>query len=373
MRRMKQTILLAALFSAAATFSSTATETTETDGGPVVVEITGDRVNLRAAPRLEAEVVGQAALGEKFVLRGDPEEAWVAVAIPHRCDTWIRSDLARGGKVGVEGARLRAGAGRQYSIVGTLPLGTELEVRGTMGDWSKVAPPDLPTVAVYVTNAYVKVISDATAKAATSETKAPEAAGPASPETNEPGPALPAAAESTAATTATAAPAATAGTPAPPEDKPVPEAAPLRDEVPAVAPEAPPPPRPAPPPPVASDKGRTTTVSAPRGDSVPVGPAKIQSSRLRADKMQASDGVYAGVLSRAPAFGVSPTRFRLVRFDRHNAVETVCWVYGNSKQLEGLRGSALTVSGAVYWFKGADLPVVFAQEILTGGAAPAAK
>ena len=372
MGRMKRPSLLVAALFAAAILPSPATESpdapvapaqpTENPSAdkPVVVEITGDRVNLRAAPRLEAEVVGQASLGETFVLRGDPGEAWVAVAIPQRCDTWIRTDLARGGKVGVEGARLRAGAGIQYSIVGTLPLGTELDVRGSLGDWTKVAPPDLPTVAVYVTNAYVKVLEEAPVAA-----PPPPAAAPIPPPPLAPAPVV--------------APIPPPPAPAPDgqravrPDKPIPDAAPLRDEVPAAAPEAPPPPRPVPPPPPASDKGRSDTLLSPRGESVPVGPAKIPSSRLRSDKMQASDGVFAGVLARAPAFGVSPTRFRLVRFDRHNAVETVCWVYGNSKQLEGLRDAPLTVSGAVYWFKGADLPVVFAQEILTGGAVPAAK
>ena len=69
-------------------------------------------------------------------------------------------------------------------------------------------------------------------------------------------------------------------------------------------------------------------------------------------------------LARSPRFGSHPTKFRLVRFDEKNDPETVAYVHGNSAQLDSMKGSVLTVSGAVYWFKETALPTVFAQEIL---------
>lgn len=327
---------------------------------PQFVEITGDRVNLRAAPKPDGEVLAQASLGDLLPLHGDTGEPWVAVGVPEECDLWIRSDLVRGGEVRVDGARLRAGAGMQYSIVGALPVGTPLEVRGSVGDWSRVAPPALPFVSLYVTNAYVRA---ATSARAGGEQGGEEMASPA-----------PDAAPAPEAVVAhppvvdLSEPEETSEKPAAAEAQPVPEAPPLRDEVVPAAPEAPPPPpKPVAPPPPATDKGHVSLPPPQLDRSVPVGPAKIPSSRLDPARLQASDGEYAGLLASAPAFGSHPTKFRLVRYDRHNAAETVCWVYGNTEQLNSLRGSAMTVSGAVYWFKGSDIPVVFAQEILTSG------
>ena len=62
--------------------------------------------------------------------------------------------------------------------------------------------------------------------------------------------------------------------------------------------------------------------------------------------------------------GAHPTRFRLVVFTVSGQPQTVCYVLGNNRQLDSLKGSTFTIEGAVYWFKDTDLPTVFAQNIL---------
>lgn len=301
---------------------------------PGRVSVTGDRVNLRAAAQGESEVVTQLKFGEELELHGSPADPWVAVAIPERCDVWIYTPLLQDDAVNVRTAHLRAGAGLNYTVVGDLQRGDRVKIRGKSGDWTRIAPPQIPAVSAYVTNAYVKVVLPKPAPA------------PAAPP--QPAPAAVAPLVVPTAPAPTAAPAA--------------PAAPLRDDadVAARAPDAAVPSAAAPGG-IGSDKGRPAPL--PVADAK-VGPAGIPASRLRTDVAQARPGDYAGTLARAPRFGSHPAKFRLVRFDAKGDPQTVAYVYGNTAQLDGLSGSFLTVSGAVYWFKGTALPTVFAEGIL---------
>ena len=305
--------------------------------GAAKVSITGDRVNLRAAAQGESEVVTQLQFGEELELHGSPADPWVAVAIPERCDVWIYSPLLQDDAVNVRTAHLRAGAGLNYTVVGDLQRGDKVKVRGKSGDWTKIAPPQIPGVSAYVTNAYVKPVV---------APPPPKPAAPPPPPQPSPAPVAPLVVPT--APTPTAAPAA--------------PAQPIRDVVPA-----------APAQPVAAprgvlsaedhDKGGRRTL-LPSDPSAKVGPAGIPASRLRTGVAQASAGSFAGTLAHSPRFGSHPTKFRLVRFDDKNNPETVAYVHGNSAQLDSMKGSVLTISGAVYWFKETALPTVFAQEIL---------
>ena len=302
------------------------------------VVVTGDRVNLRAAPQGESEVVTQLQFGEELELHGSPADPWVAVAVPARCDVWIYTPLLKNDEVGVKTAHLRAGAGLNYSVVGDLQRGDKVKVRGRQGDWTKIDPPQIPGVSVYVTNAYVKVKVEA---------PPPKPAPPPPPP--QPAPAAVAPLVVPTAPAPTAAPAAPARplSDVVPAEKPAAPVAERRDVLPADAP----------------DKGGRRTLLPP-DPSAKVGPAAIPASRLKSGAAQAAAGAYAGTLARSPRFGEHPTKFRLVRFDAKGSPETVAYVYGNSAQLEGFVGASLTVNGAVYWFRETALPTVFAQEIL---------
>lgn len=299
------------------------------------VVVTGDRVNLRAAAQGESEVVTQLSYGEELELHGSPADPWVAVAVPERCDVWISSPFLTGDEVNVRTVHLRAGAGLNYSVVGDLHRGDKVKIRGKSGDWTKIAPPQVPGVSVYVTNAYVKVKVE------------PPPPRPAPPPQPAPAPVAP--------LVVPTAPAPTAAPAAP--------ARPIRDVVPAEKPAAPVPAQRDVLPAGSPEKGGRRTL-LPAAPAAKIGPAAIPASRLKPGVSQASAGAFAGTLARSPRFGSHPTKFRLVRFDGKGSPETVAYVYGNSAQLDAMTGSALTVSGAVYWFRETDLPTVFAQEIL---------
>lgn len=309
------------------------------------VVISADRVNLRAAPVPDAEVVGQASYGERLALHGSLSDPWVAVSVPEAVDLWVSSELLDGDTVRVNRANLRSGAGVNHAIVGRVERGEKLVVRGRTGEWTRIAPPQIPAVSVYVTNLYVKAW-----------TPPPPAAEPVPPPPPVAEPAPPPPPVTPAAVSAPR-------PPSPPSEDPAPAPG-MADEVATLAPERPVAPASAPSGGLASDKGRHTILSSPPANDPPVGPAAIPASKLREGVVQAEPGAYSGTLARSPVFGAHPAKFRLVHFDANGTPTTVCYVYGNSRQLDSMKGDALTVSGAVYWFKGSSMPVVFAQEIL---------
>ena len=353
------------------------------------VMVTADRVNLRAAPNGNSEVIGQVMYEERLTLKGDLSEPWVKVGIPERFHVWMYSKLIRNGKVAVNAALTRAGAGLNYSVVGEIERGTLLEERGTFGDWTKLAP--LPQCFAYITNGYVAAVSPGAPSAAPEARPAGPVVAPLPEKPAEVLPPPPAAEEAKeksgrpddegeADLTLETEKEEPAGVPEPvgiPAENPAVETGPV-----APAPEAvdEPKPQPQPRPPrrtLFGDSRKPEAPEAVRGivqqqqteqDRTPVGPGKIPAYRLRSKTEQALPGVYAGELSSTPLVGLHPTRFCLVSYDAGHRSKIVAYVYGNSRQLQSMKGETMTVSGAVYWFKETDLPTVFAQDILRGKA-----
>lgn len=349
------------------------------------VMVTADRVNLRAAPNGNSEVIGQVMYEERLTLKGDLSEPWVKVGIPERFHVWMYSKLIRNGKVAVNAALTRAGAGLNYSVVGEIERGTLLEERGTFGDWTKLAP--LPQCFAYITNGYVAAVSPAASSAAPEARPAAPVAEPLPEKPMEVLPPPPAAEEAKeksgrpddegeADLTLETEKEEPAGAPEPvgiPAENPAVETGPV-----APAPEAVDEPQPRPPRrTLFGDSRKTEAPEAVRGivqqqqteqDRTPVGPGKIPAYRLRSKTEQALPGVYAGELSSTPLVGLHPTRFCLVSYDAGRRSKIVAYVYGNSRQLQSMKGETMTVSGAVYWFKETELPTVFAQDILRGKA-----
>lgn len=299
--------------------------------------VKGDRVNLRAAARADSEVVGQVSSADTLILLGDLTEPWVKVSPPDKIDLWIYSNLVKDGKVAVNNAQVRSGAGLNFNVVGQLQRGDAITTRGKLGDWLKIAP--FPTAAVWVTNSYVELKS-----------------APPPPKPIEP----------LVAKTETVIPVVET----PPSQLPVPPK-PIDDQI-----------SPAPADPVVSDPERLKSppmISAYRAnktnkppkrtllgsseEEIPIGPAQVPASRLRKDVQQAISGSYAGTLALVP-FGSHPTAYRLVSFTPENKPVTVCYVLGNSRQLDSLKGGFFTIEGSVYWFTSSVLPTVYAQNIL---------
>lgn len=352
--------------------------------------VTADRVNLRAAPNGNAEVIGQVMYEERLVLKGDLSEPWVKVGIPARFHVWMYSKLIRNGKVVVNSALTRAGAGLNYNVVGEIERGTLLEERGTFGDWTKLAP--LPQCFAYVTNCYVAAVSPDTPPA-----QQPVLEAPAEPEAQLPAPVVAPIPEKSAedlpSLPATGAEKEKAGQPdggdeadliletangeraVSPEPMEIPAEKPAVETIPVASiPEAADGPKPRPPrrtllgdsPKTEPNRTSRGIVHQPDSDRTPIGPGKIPAYRLRTKTEQALPGVYAGELASTPLIGMHPTRFCLVSYDAGHRSKIVAYVYGNSRQLQSMKGDTMTISGAVYWFKETELPTIFAQDILRG-------
>jgi len=81
---------------------------------------------------------------------------WVAAAVPRHLSVWVHGDLAPGGKVAVNNTHIRAGAGTHFKSLGAVSKGAELEVRGTLGEWLRVAPP--ASARIWVDGALLKPV-----------------------------------------------------------------------------------------------------------------------------------------------------------------------------------------------------------------------
>ena len=123
---------------------------------PLELKVVGDRVNLRARPVFDAEVVGQVSSGDSLLApEGIPEGAeWVKVRPPKTVDLWVFSALVNDGVVTADDTYVRCGPGQQYKPVGKVGKGYIIEPRGTStGDWLRIAP--VPTAELYISSAYV--------------------------------------------------------------------------------------------------------------------------------------------------------------------------------------------------------------------------
>ncbi len=338
---------------------------TLSSGAVQYLEVKGDRVNLRAAAKADAEVVGQVGSTDTLILQGDITDPWVKVTPPDRVDFWIYASLVKDGKVTANNAQVRAGAGLNFNVVGQLQDGDTVSQRGKIGDWIKIAP--FPTSAVWVTNAYVSLKETPKPKLADPLPTAqpPQSVEPTAitslPEPVEPSPAATANAEPVIETPPSQPPAI----PKPIVDQILVQSAdpvnPASETDSRLAP-------PVIPPNQVNQVNRTSkpasrTLFGAKTTEETVGPAAVPASRLRKDHQQIISGSYAGTLALAPS-GTHPTQYRLVSFTPDNKPRTICYVLGNSRQLDSLKGGFFTIEGAVYWFEGTSLPTVYAQNIL---------
>ena len=123
------------------------------------VRVTADNVNLRAKPLLSAEVVAQAQYDDRLVARTLSND-WVEVAAPPAVDLWVMKQYVQSPQntIGANRVNLRAGPSINYNIVDTLGLGDQVEPRGEeVQEWLKVAPP--PSAHVWISREFVEILS----------------------------------------------------------------------------------------------------------------------------------------------------------------------------------------------------------------------
>lgn len=118
--------------------------------GPSVVK--SDQANIRAQPTPRSEVVARLRKGQSVSVLGEidatspqPGEPrrWARVALPPKSTAWVAANLVDKAthEVKVNGLHLRAGPGRNFSSMGTLPKGTKVtEIRIQEG-WMQIEPP----------------------------------------------------------------------------------------------------------------------------------------------------------------------------------------------------------------------------------------
>ena len=169
----------AALLAAASTMLSAQTP----------VRVTADNVNLRAKALLTSEVVAQARYDERLSAFEIGEE-WVEVAAPAAADLWVTKSFVQmpANTIGANRVNVRAGPGINYNVVCTLALGDVVEPRGEeVAEWLKIAPP--ASARLWVSREYVEILSgDAPAVAAAepAESTANVAESPAKTGSDEP-------------------------------------------------------------------------------------------------------------------------------------------------------------------------------------------
>ena len=144
------------------------------------VRVAADHVNLRAKPQLTAEVVVQAAYDDRLAAREIGEE-WVEVAAPAAADLWVMKTYvqAPANTIGANRVNVRAGPNINYNVVCTLSLGDKVDVRGEEQEWIKIAPP--PGAYLWVHRDLVEILSGDTP--AVAEKPAPAAGKKAEAET----------------------------------------------------------------------------------------------------------------------------------------------------------------------------------------------
>lgn len=110
---------------------------------------TADRVNLRARPIPDADVVGQVATGAVVDVRR-MEGDWAQVVPPTNVGVWVNASFVKQGVVTTDRLLVRGGPGSTFREIGAVRRGTRLVPLETRGDWLKCQPPEGVTVWVSV-------------------------------------------------------------------------------------------------------------------------------------------------------------------------------------------------------------------------------
>lgn len=102
--------------------------------------VTADRVNLRARPSGEAEVVGQVQ-AESLVDVRCVDGEWACIAAPTNLSVWVSAAFVRKGVVTADRVLMRAGPGSTFRDIGALARGETLDVLETRGEWLRCRAP----------------------------------------------------------------------------------------------------------------------------------------------------------------------------------------------------------------------------------------
>lgn len=269
------------------------------------VKVVGQRVNLRAKAELQAEVVGQIADGE-FLNARSFQDDWVEVVPPDSVDLWVHREFIKDNQVMAPKLYVRGGPGINYTVVGTLMRGDTITAKGDFGEWIKIVPPAV--CSLWVNRSYVQVLQPEKARQIPDQKLPADQSGKAARQVAE-----------------------------------------SADEAPdiytppvvAVVPKAP----------VVQPVQRQAATNVP--SDLALIPLAGQGRAVQRDGILRLSGLVWG----------RPSRFRLVRYEG-SRIEMICYVRGNSSQMNALLGQRLLIRGREYWVQGVKYPVVMPDEII---------
>ncbi len=109
-----------------------------------------DKVNVRAQPSKQGEILGSLRKGEPVVVMdklpaagAGESQPWTKIALPERVAVWVHvgSIDAKAGTVRAKKAILRAGPGVNYSELGEADQGAPVTLVRQMDDWAQIGAP----------------------------------------------------------------------------------------------------------------------------------------------------------------------------------------------------------------------------------------
>lgn len=105
------------------------------------ITVDATRVNVRALPKMNAEVVCQVEFGQTLEFKSLGGTNWVEIVPPSSVSFWVHQDYLQGDTVVSSKLNVRSGAGINYSVVGRLKRHDQVIRKGNFSEWVEIAPP----------------------------------------------------------------------------------------------------------------------------------------------------------------------------------------------------------------------------------------
>jgi len=280
-------------------------------GEPMKMKVNADNVNLRAGADSNKEVVSQVSYDDILYTAGKDESGkWFRVLPPKGTKLYVYEKLIQDGKVSVKTLNVRSGPGINYTKMGEVLRGQDLKVIDQRNEWLAIEPPE--SCYLWISTDYLEPIvvkKVAPVKKEVAATKAPD----------------------------------------PKKTKIVKPPAPVNRSF------------------AEKISNSPTTAETTSSYSTQQEPSKIPAS-LASNKLQSRpQGLYVkgydGTLKKGSMFVSSPSRFYLMQYDPNDRMIKICYILGNSEQLDNLLGKSIIVSGDCYWLDGYSTPVVIPKQI----------
>ena len=277
-------------------------------GEPMKMKVNADNVNLRAGADSHKEVIKQASYDDILYATGKDESGkWYRVLPPQGTKLYVLEELIKDGKVSVKTLNVRSGPGINYTKMTKVLRGQTVNIIEKRNEWLAITPPE---------NSYLWISVDYL------------------------------------------------------EPVVVKKIVPVKKNI--VAKKIPPKTVKPPPPTNRSfagqiNPGQTTTSTSYKPSTRSTKASKIPSA-IASKKLQSRpQGIYMkgyeGFLKKGSMFVSSPSRYYLMQYNPNDRVIKICYILGNSEQLENLLGKSLVVSGECYWLDGYSTPVVIPKQI----------